>query len=57
MLGPVRFGAPETRLELSPDVLALPLLRASASAHSSAVSVANEALRGAGPTIPLRRRS
>jgi len=55
VLGPVRFGAPETRLELSAATLALPLLRASASAHSSAISVANEALRGV--SAPLRRRS
>jgi hypothetical protein len=45
MLGPVRFGAPETRFELSAETLSLPLLRASASAHSSAVTVASEALQ------------
>ncbi|HMI92138.1 MAG TPA: AraC family transcriptional regulator ligand-binding domain-containing protein [Polyangiales bacterium] len=53
VLGPVRFAAPETRLELSAATLALPLLRASASAHQSAVSVANEALRGV-TNAPLR---
>jgi hypothetical protein len=56
LLGPVRFAAPETRLELSGATLALPLLRASASAHSSAISVANEALRSV-TNLPLRRRS
>lgn len=56
MLGPVRFGAPETRFELAAETLDLPLLRASASAHSSAVNVANEALRGS-TTIPLKRKS
>ena len=45
VLGPVRFGAPETRLELSAETLSLPMLRASASAHSSAVTVATEALQ------------
>jgi hypothetical protein len=55
MFGPVRFGAPETRLELAAATLALPLLRASASAHSSAVSVANEALRGSKSALPRRR--
>jgi hypothetical protein len=57
VLGPVRFNAPETRFELAAEVLDLPLLRSSASAHSSAVSVATEALRGVTPTIPLRRKS
>jgi hypothetical protein len=55
MLGPVRFSAPETRLELSADTLDLPLLRASPSAHSSAISVANEALRGVKSAPPRRR--
>lgn len=55
MLGEVRFAAPETRFELVAETLDLPLLRASASAHSSAVSVANEALRGS-KTIPIGRR-
>ena len=57
VLGPVRFRAPETRLELSADTLDLPMLRASPSAHSSAVRVANDALRGVTAAIPLRRRS
>jgi hypothetical protein len=58
VLGPVRFSAPESRIELSAETLALPLQRASARTHSSAVSIATEALHGgasASDTAPALR--
>jgi hypothetical protein len=44
MLGPVQFGMPETRFELSCEALELPLLRASPSVHEHALHVAGEVL-------------
>ena len=53
--GPVRFGMPETRFEMSNALLELPLLRASESAHCRAREVANEALHDQDADSSVRR--
>jgi Arabinose-binding domain of AraC transcription regulator, N-term len=57
MLGPVRFAMPETRVELSQETLQLRLLRASATAHSSALQVVDEAIRETEASLVGRQAS